>query len=263
VFFVCFVVHAFCLRAQNNPIFIQSIIFEGNKGISSRQLKQFLRMTREGGEYSPGNMQYDLQQLELACQDSGFLKAKVGAPDVQVQTVGDKKIASIRIAITEGPQYITRTLAVSNSGVLAPETLIQLCPTQKGQPYGRIKAAQWQSKVEEAYREIGYVRIRCRIHESINETAKTVDCTLDCVEGKPYSIGKITITGNGQPNPLEFKRRLLFSEGGVFNPEMIAMTIQFLNQANLYEPITNSDVGIAIDDEKGTVDVSLRVVLRK
>jgi outer membrane protein insertion porin family len=205
----------------------------------------------------------DLRQVELAYQDSGFLKARVEAPEVQFQTAGGGKVAAVRIIIVEGALYSTREIAVAKTQALAPATITQMCPLQKGQPYSRARIAQWRSKIEDAYRSMGYLRAQCRTPETVNEAGKTVDCTMECTEGKPYTVGNITITGDAAVNPAEFKRRLLFSEGGIFNPEMVAMSARFLSQSSLYEPISASDVQLKIDDEKGTVDISLRVVLLK
>jgi outer membrane protein assembly factor BamA len=248
--------------AQNVPPEIGSIRFEGNRSISTLQLKRFLERSREGRPYLPENLQADLRQVENAYEEAGFLKAELGTPDVQIKTSGNRVVAVIRIVVKEGPLYSTGEIAAKNAGVLAPETLIQLCPLRKGLPYSRRKVADWQARIEDAYRELGYIRIRCLVHEVVKDAAGTVDGTLECVEGKLYSVGKITITGNGSVNPVEFKRRLLVSEGAAFNPEMLATSIQFLNQMPLYEPISSSDVEIKLDDDKGIVDLTFRVLAR-
>jgi len=41
------------------------------------------------------------------------------------------------------------------------------------------------------------------------------------------------------------------------------MSIQFFNQSRLYQRISNSDFGIRIGDDEGTVDLSICVVLLK
>jgi len=201
--------------------------------------------------------------VEKTYQDLGFLKAQLETPVVEVQSAADGKIATIRIVVREGTRYTTGKVSVNDTKALAPGTLLQLSPMQKGQPYSPIKAEQWQSKVEDSYREMGYMRARCPVRETVNEAVNTIDCTMECVEGKLYTVGKITVGGDGSVNPVEFKRRLLFSEGGIFNPEMFLLSLQFINQASLYKPISSSDVEIRIDDDKGTVDLSLRVVSRE
>ncbi len=228
--------------------------------MSAQRLNLLLRLSKPGMEYYPGNLQSDLWQVESAYQDAGFLKVHLAPPEVQIQTIQGSKRAVIRILVEEGPLYRTGRVDVTNARAIELDTIRQLCPLQKGQPYSRVKIGQWQAKIEDAYRTMGYLRARCLPHETVDEAAKTVDCTLECAEGKVYTIGKITLTGNGPVNPVEFKRKLLFSEGGIFNPDMLATSLHFLNQARLYEPISNSDVGIKVDDERGTVDLSLRVV---
>jgi len=251
------------LAAQNSQVRIVSISFEGNQSISAGQLKLLMRMSQEGGEYFPGDLQADLRHVEKTYRDSGFLKVQLEAPDVRVQGAGEEKTAFISILVREGPRYATGTLAVKDDAkALAPETLMQLCPLQKGQPYSPVKAAQWQAKVEDSYRSMGYLRAHCPLREAVSDPGKTVDCTMECKEGNVYTVGQIGITGNSSLSPSEVKRRLLFSEGGIYNPEMLSLSIQFLNQAGRYEPISSSDVDIRIDDEKGVVDVSLRLVPR-
>jgi VWFA-related protein len=60
-----------------------------------------------------------------------------------------------------------------------------------------------------------------------------------------------------------FRRRLLLGEGGVFNPEMIGLSVYFINQMEVYKPISGSDVEVKIDDAKSTVDLVIRLVPRK
>jgi outer membrane protein assembly factor BamA len=97
----------------------------------------------------------------------------------------------------------------------------------------------------------------------VNESDKAVSCSLECAEGEFYNVWEIAVAGDGSIRPAEFKRRLLFSEGEIVNPEMVEMSIEFLNQLRLYRRISSSDFKIRIDDDKGTVDLSIRVVLLK
>jgi outer membrane protein insertion porin family len=251
------------LPAQDSPIQILSIAFEGNAHMSDLQLKRLFSNSREGSLYISQSLQADLQQVQLAYLDSGFLKVKLAPPDVRIQTVGSRKIAAIRIAISEGPLYSTGEMTVKNAEMLVPDTIMQLCPLKKDQPYSRQKIVQWQSKIEEAYRTLGYLRARCLLNEAVNDDRKIVNAVMDCIEGKMYRVGKITINGDGSVNPMQFKRRLLFSEGGVFNPDMVATTIYYVNQSHLYEPISGSDLQVTINDGNATVDITITVVARK
>ncbi len=248
--------------SQDHPTRIASVQFEGNELVSTAQLKMALRYCREGNSYVAALLPNDLLQVEKIYRDAGFLKVQLGLPDVRIQAAGEEKTAVIRITVKEGPRYTTGKLAVRETKAIAAETLMQLCPLKKNQPYSPDKASQWQARVEDSFRALGYMGARCPLRESINESGRTVDCTMECAEGKIYTVGKINIISGGAVNPLDLKKRLFFSEGGIFNPEMLSLTLQYLNQARIYEPISDSDVDMKMDDENGIVDISLRVTPR-
>ncbi len=251
------------LLAQDSPIIITAISFEGNQSIGEPQLKRQLRLSLVGRPYSAENLKADLQRVDDVYRDEGFLGVKVGPPDVQIQAPGSDQGAVIRIPILEGPRYRVRNLSVKNAQILSQESLVQMCPLQKGQPYSRVRISMWQSKIEEAYLAMGYLRARCIVREVLNESENTVDCVLECIEGKPYTVGKITIVGDDSIDRLQFKRHLLLSEGGVFNPETLDLSIQFLNRMRVYRSLDNSDVEVRIDDAGSTVDLTWHVFLRE
>lgn len=241
---------------------VGSIQFEGNGSVSAAQLKSAMRHCAVGREFSDAALNADLRQIEKIYRDLGFIKVQLPAADIRSRPVEKENAVSIRIVIKEGPRYVAGKVAIKGAVALDPETLMQICPVQKNQPYSSEKAAQWQFKVEDAYRAMGYVKVQCPIRETVNESGRTVDCTMTCVEGRVYSVGKINILGGGSINPLDVKKRLLFSEGGLYNPEMLSLSIQYLNQMRLYSPISFSDINLSYDDENGIVNVTLRVVPR-
>jgi outer membrane protein insertion porin family len=240
---------------------IASISFEGNKAISTARLKNCIRASTEGTRYVAAILESDLQYVRDLYTEEGFLKAVVGAPRVEIESSDAKKSAVIRIPVSEGSSYSLKSMAIRNLHALPANTFIQMSPLEVGKPFNRIKAAQWQTKIVDAYRAIGYLNFQCAANENINEKSGAVDFVLDCTEGSPYSIGKIKIAGDASINAAEFKRRILVSEGGLFNPEMLAYSIQFVNDLRIYYPISNSDVEIRIDDKTCTVDLTWHIVL--
>jgi outer membrane protein insertion porin family len=254
-------VHPFLrhIDAQGSPVPITSVVFEGNQGIPEKQLRQQLSFAIEGGRYAAETLKIDLQRVEKLYQDEGFLDAKIGTPDVRIQKSAAGEGAYIRIPITEGPRYASGRISVRNAQVLDPQTILQMCPLQKGQPYRRTQIIQWEAKIEESYHSLGHLRATCKAQESLNAGDRTVDCVLDCVAGKPYSVGRITVVGNESIDRAGFRRRLLLSEGGIYNHDNLILSIQFLNQMQLFKPISYSDVEITIDDVKGTVDLTFNL----
>jgi outer membrane protein assembly factor BamA len=238
---------------------IAALIFEGNHSVSSQQLQSQLHLFMRGDRYTAEDLASGMSRLERVYQDEGFLKVRIGPPDVRNQASGIEEGVVIRIPIKEGPRYVSGKVSVKGVTALGPQTLIQLYPLQKGQPFKRNGIAKWLGQIREAYSSLGYIRARCDVQETLNDADRTVDCTLDCTEGKPYSVEKITVVGDESIDRSKFKRRLLVSEGGAFDPENLLMSIQFLNRAGLYKPISSSDVEIAIDDARGVVDLTFHL----
>lgn len=247
------------LPAQDSRIFIADIQFEGNLAIPSLRLKSHLRRSREGSPYVEENLRMDLRSLKEAYLDQGYLHVEVGSPDVQVRGFGEPKGALITIPITEGPLYRVDEMSVINTRVLPPAALIQMCPLKNGEPYSPIKAGQWGRMIEETYRSLGYIRARCTIREEIDESGRTVDGTMECEEGPSYRIGKISLVGDDSMDLPQLKRSLLLREGGVFNPEMLSMSVQYLNRTGVYKPISYSDVRTVIHEDDRTVDLTFRL----
>ncbi len=248
------------VAAQHVPI--RSLTFEGNRMVETGRLLSRLRASREGGWYSPDTLARELQNLEKFYQDQGFLQAKIGPPLVEFQPdPANVQAAAIRVPVFEGPLFTVGRVTVKNARVFSPETLLQMCPLQAGQPYSRLKMEEWRDKIEEGYHTMGYVRFRSTVHEDINESLKTVDPTLECSEGDAYSVGKITVEGDASINPSDVKRHLLVGEGGLFNPEMLSLSLQFLNRMGVFRPISDSDVDVKIDDVRKTVDLVFRLIL--
>src|SRR5262245_24665469 len=74
--------------AQSVPILTLS--FEGNKAFDSATLKAQMRINRDGGWYSAEGLQLELKTLADFLQNAGFLRARVGPPQIEMRTVPNK-----------------------------------------------------------------------------------------------------------------------------------------------------------------------------
>lgn len=248
---------------QSVPIL--SVTFDGNKALDAGRLKSQLKVSRDGGWYHPETLKTELKSVERLYQDEGFLRASIGPPAIEFQTVqGKGQAAVIRIPVSEGVRYTLGELSFKNSNAIKPAALMQLSPVRTGQPYSRSKIAQFREKIEEGYHSLGYLRFEVTVREEIHDLKKVVDCVFECKEGNIYRIGKISIAGDESINRSEFKKQILLSEGGVYNPELLTLSVAFLNSLRVYRPVSESDVEIRIDDAKSTVDIIFPLVpLRK
>ncbi len=245
--------------AQSIPIL--SLTFEGNAAIDSAHLRSQLRLSRDGGWYRPDVLKVELDSVERYYQEQGYLRAKVGSPQVAFQELpGKGQVAVIRVPVSEGPLYSIGELKVRNVNAFNPSTLVQMSPVHSGQSFNRRKLREWREKVAEGYQTMGYLRFESELIENINEATHVVDCVLDCREGYPYQVGRITVLGVPESDQVSFKKHLLLGEGGLYNPEMILLSLHFINQMGIYRPISLPDVEVTIDDAGRKVDLTFRLV---
>jgi outer membrane protein assembly factor BamA len=247
------------LYAWSQPAIILSISFQGNDSIDAARLKGRLRICREGAWYSPEALKFELLEVEKLYQDSGFLEAKVGPPKVERKDAeGRSGGVALLIPVEEGAQFKLARLSILDAKVLNTDTLLQMSPLRTGQAYSRGMIIEWLERIRASYNEMGHIRFEARIREDIRESERAVDCELIFKEGGSYRVGKISV-GSVAIDLTDFKKRLLVGEGAVYNPDMLAYTIQFLNMRRAYRPFGPSDVEVRIDDSTGTVDLVFHV----
>jgi len=245
---------------------ILSIEFEGNRALDSTRLRSQLRHARQGAPYQAEVLKLELQNLERFYRDEGFLRVAVGRPSVGFSEVaGRGKVAAVKVPIDEGQRYTLAKLDVRDAKALSPATLLQMSPLRKGMPYSRARLSAWVEKVTEAYYSLGYLRVRLTLREAIDDAGRVVDCTLDCVEGEVYRVRTIRVAGlDGDEASRDFLKRLLVGIDMPYNPEMLVVSLHLLNQMGIYQPMTQGQVKVTIDDAARSVDLEFHpVMLRK
>ncbi len=239
---------------------ILSLVFEGNRSIPTEVLRSEFRVFREGGWYEPESFAIEVAGLEQHCRNMGFLQAKVTVASVEYRDLQEKgRGVAIRLRVDDGPLYRAARLTVENARALDGATLLQMAPFGTGEPFSRKQVAEWVERMRESYASMGHIRFDAGVSEIVNDAARTVDCTIELREGKAYRIGTITVAGEGAVDALTFKKQILMGEGGLYNPEMLILTIHFLNRLRIYRTVTAADVDVRIDDERGVVDLVFRI----
>ncbi len=243
---------------------VASLTFEGNSSVDEATLRRVFRHVRVGSAYSSESLRFDSGRLEEHYRDQGYLRVSIGEFSVEQRPEADGSIGVvIRVPISEGPRYVLKSLEVRNAESLSPESLLQMAPLRTGQPYSWRRLEEWREKIVESYMSMGYIRFRGELTQEIDDDRHNVAAVLDCVEGGVYRVRRISIIGDESVDATEFRKKILVGEGGVYNPEMLTLTLQLLNELGIYKPMTGSDVELKIDDTTRAVDVVFRVSSRR
>jgi outer membrane protein insertion porin family len=85
--------------------------------------------------------------------------------------------------------------------------------------------------------------------------------TID--HGPPYRIGRIEFTGNHHYSDSMVRSNLLIDEGQLLDELLLRKSADRINQAELFEPITSTSIGIHTNETTGIADITIHLKERK
>jgi len=224
---------------EEGPIIeVKSVSVEGNKSIKTSALKKILRTDQKRwfvlpGNYSPEKVAEDLDRLKTIYYTKGFLSPRITvvvAPDILdpqvIPTVKEKNKVTVNITfrIDEGPEYTVRDIIFTGNKQLDEETLRSGLPLQKGQVYREKLAVSHAEKLQQLYRQQGFIDAQVELlSPEFVSGVTSVNVEFKISEGQQFRIGRIDITGNEHTQD-KVVRRVLdeygFTPGQLYNADI-------------------------------------------
>jgi outer membrane protein assembly factor BamA len=252
---------------------VKQVDFTGDTKLNDKELRNTLRSLKikrvlpgfpglwDGWRlypgYSPDGVQGDLSLIRSLYLSKGYFDAVVRLDDVQVIEKG----ALVRIQVQSGPLYHVRqwqlggarlatTVVHPDGGILHIQNF---CST--------LFAARRQAERE------GILDFETRLHvqptgdkegeSPVADLAATVD------RGQPYRVGHIDFTGNRHYSEALVRNNFVLEEGQPMNEHLLRKSMSQLNQASLFEPISERNTIIHTNPETGIADITVRLTERK
>jgi outer membrane protein assembly factor BamA len=240
---------------------VKEVTFAGDTELDSKELRGALREMKirrvvppipgvwNGWRlypgYSPDAAASDVGRLRSLYLSKGYFDATVRLDDVRIE----RNEARIRIAADAGPKYQIRQLDIE--GALTPDR--DLC--------SRLFAARRESERKGILDFAATLRVGPNQSESPGNPL--VDLTASIERGRPYQVGRIDFTGNRHYSEAFVRRNFLLDEGNVFDERLLRKSMARLNEAGVFEPISERNTVIHTDPETGIADVNVRLMERK
>src|SRR3984893_10019374 len=202
-----------------------------------------------GKPYSRGAIDMFLtEQIRPTFLQKGFLRAKLGPPEVRLTGNANKKLPEqipVYVPVNPGPIYHWKGVEWSGSNVLSPATLTNSLGLKSGDLADGMGI------------EAGWERVR------EDEAAHTVSYRARIDEGKPFHFGSMVITGLSVNAERRLRDAWPIPQGQLFDKAKYEVFLTKL-QAHSKEifidlPIHYDEVGhwLQPNEAKGTVDVLL------
>jgi outer membrane protein insertion porin family len=160
-------------------------------------------------------------------------------PALQGYRLGEIKITGIKSADAE---FLRQNMGLV-SGAVFDEALL----------------AKGLAQVSKLYGIMGFAKFMYVVALEPDVARKVVNLTINIDEGRPFSVNRITITGNTTIPDELIRREILVREGQMFNSSALDLTLTRLNQLGLFEEIRPGDAQIEFAPSESKLDITIRL----
>ena len=260
------------------------IKFEGNKRLSSRELRRAMKNLRPIGiphsiflenlfakTYDASKLNEDSERIRDEYQQKGYFKVLVQDPKTKIRDTGgipvpfvhktNGKAVDITIPIEEGDKFKLKSITFKNNkAVPNNKGLRKLFPMEDGATFDTSLVRKGLENLRKAYGELGYINFTAVPDTQIDDEKKLISLVIDVDEGKPFLIRRIEFSGNTTTRDKVIRRELAVEEGGVYNSRLWELSLLRLNQLQYFEPLKpETDSETKQDPVNNTVDLTLKV----
>ncbi|HYU79555.1 MAG TPA: BamA/TamA family outer membrane protein, partial [Vicinamibacterales bacterium] len=185
--------------------------------------------------------------LERYYREQGYLVADVREPRYEFTGA----TARVVLAVTEGPRFTVRQVAVAQNAALPSELLISELPLVTGEPFLPVAAENSLQKIRELYWQRGYNDVSSDYEVALDRAAGQVDVTFTIREGAQSVIAEIAVEGNDKTSEHLVRDQLELAQDQVLDLSALSRS-----RRNLYDTGAFSVVDVTREDLGGDVPVS-------
>jgi outer membrane protein insertion porin family len=233
---------------------------------SSRAVQQQLEELR-GKPYSRIAIDMFLtEQIRPAFLQKGFLRAKLGPPEVRLTGNPNQKLPEqipVYVPINPGAVYHFKGVEWSGNNVLSSITLTHTVALKSGDiADGMAIEAAWE-RIREEYGRRGYIQTKIDPAATYDDQAHAIAYNVRIDEGKLFRMRSMVITGLSPTGEKYLREAWPIPQNELFDKARYEEFLTKLqaHSAELFKelPVHYDEVGhwLQADETKGTVDVLL------
>lgn len=264
---------------------IDSIVFEGNKEVSSNKLMQQMKNTHDvnyfkkmyfwtsgfwkTSKYQESKFREDLESIITYYNENGYRDARilwdtiylVKHDTITKESKQDRLM--IRIKIYEGNKFVFRNISFTGNTIYPSDLLSKHLRIAKGDPYNRtlletnLRYNPSGTDISSMYMDNGYLFFKATPVE-VGVENDSIDIEVRIFEGKQARIRNVIVEGNTLTNDRVIMRELHTRPGDLFSRDAILRSRRELATLGYFKE--ESIMPDAKPNEKdGTVDIVYKV----
>ena len=264
---------------------IDSIVFVGNEAITSGTLRKQMKANiqpkwwplswfSKAGTYKEHRFAEDADAIIQFYRGDGYVNAQVGQPELRNLRDSEnatKRWVELRIPVSEGRRYRLGDFTFEGITILQESAVRDQFHFEEGDYYDEQEIREGLERVQALYGSGGYMEFvgfpdlspHDQTEDADGNIVRTdgpavVDVTMRMEEGEQYFINRITFVGNTTTRDHVIRRELRMYENGVFNTEMLKLSVRRINQLGYFLPIEDDQVEVdKTDADEHQVDVKI------
>lgn len=255
---------------KHEKVKISEIVFTGNKDFKEKQLKKYLKKTKErafykvfgSGKFLENKYEEDKRHLVSKMQEKGYRDAEI-VKDTTYRT-GESTIG-VKIDLYEGPKYYFGNVTWAGNAKYSTKVLDAILAIKKGEVFSEVKLDKKLSSspggddVSSLYLNDGYLTFNVDPVQT-KVYGDTIDLEIRLYEGPQYTINKIMVKGNELTNDKVILREIRTKPGQKFSKELIVRSTREIAQLGNFDDTKTDPRPININPNAGTVDIEYNVV---
>jgi outer membrane protein insertion porin family len=242
--------------------FVRKVSFTGNKVFKSDKLKEYMRVREKGmfswftgsGILDEEALEEDRKSIEGFYSDNGYVRAKVGIPDIKISK--DGKTISIAMSVDEGNIYKIGTVDFTGDIIFEKENLLK---NLKGKSENTFRSSIFHEDVlmlTDLYQDKGYAFCDITPFTLIDDDARRVNITFNFAKGQEIYFNRINILGNTKTRDKVIRRELKFAEGDRFSAIKLKDSKKRLTNTTFFK---ETDMKIIKTDEPDKINLDLTI----
>ncbi len=240
---------------------IKKIVFIGNTAYSERKLKgemdsaekSWLSWFTSAGDLNRDLLNQDAGKLTAFYQNQGYVRARVGEPQVDFESDG----IVVTFRINEGPRFKVGKVEFTGDLILPADQLMQRIKIHREPFFNRETLRNDVLSITDLYSDDGYAYVD--VATRVNQNAETLvaDIVFAIDKGQQVYFEKIQITGNTKTRDKVIRRELRVHEQELYGGQRLKRSIRNLNRLDYFENVKVDTVkGSADDRMRATVEVT-------
>ncbi|HOV89472.1 MAG TPA: outer membrane protein assembly factor BamA [Syntrophorhabdaceae bacterium] len=246
--------------------FVRKIIIKGNKHVKTSEIRSMMSTSEKGffwwftgsGLLDEEALEEDRKNIEALYHDKGYVRVKVGTPDINISK--DGKTITISLAIDEGNLYKIDKIDFKGDVIFNKDYLFSMLKSRKDNIFRSTLYQQDVLTLTDLYQDKGYAFCEITPLTSIDDDNQKVNIDFEIKKNYEIFINRINIIGNTKTLDKVIRRELTFAEGDRFSSTHLKKSRKNLRNTTYFK---ETDMKIVKTDDPEKVNIDLTVEERQ